>query len=296
MPIAKTYAAQLIEYTSEPFKKDGRTYVMALFKCSRCGGSGNYAYNPKDGSRCFRCGGSGKESAQVRWYTEPEMEAQERAAERKREKIEEDKIATAPLIRREFLKKNGFSEEGFTWIFLGDTFLNKDLIKIAGGVYNSVIGWHIGHEPKVELFDGTVLPYFKASVDEVLTFSEYGFGSFKEEAKDLIQQKTNELNPSTKVSDYVGLIGERLKLVPCSVQKIKGVPSAYGNAKLVVFEDERGNKMVWFTTAAVDAEEKDSILLTGTVKEHSVYRGEKQTTLTRCIIKKAEKEILRDWT
>lgn len=31
--------------------------------CSRCGGSGSYSYNPKDGTRCFGCGGAGKRAA-----------------------------------------------------------------------------------------------------------------------------------------------------------------------------------------------------------------------------------------
>lgn len=34
---------------------------MGDFKtCGRCGGSGRYAYNLKDGSRCYGCGGTGK--------------------------------------------------------------------------------------------------------------------------------------------------------------------------------------------------------------------------------------------
>ena len=28
--------------------------------CSRCGGSGHYSYNQRDGSRCFKCNGRGK--------------------------------------------------------------------------------------------------------------------------------------------------------------------------------------------------------------------------------------------
>jgi hypothetical protein len=32
----------------------------------------------------------------------------------------------------------------------------------------------------------------------------------------------------------------------------------------------------------------DEIFLTGTVKEHKIYKGVKQTILSRCIIKKEE--------
>ena len=35
-------------------------YHKELVKvCSRCGGTGNYSWNQRDGSRCFGCGGSG---------------------------------------------------------------------------------------------------------------------------------------------------------------------------------------------------------------------------------------------
>ena len=39
--------------TPEKLKETG--YV----RCSRCGGSGNYSYNPIHGSTCFQCNGLG---------------------------------------------------------------------------------------------------------------------------------------------------------------------------------------------------------------------------------------------
>jgi hypothetical protein len=42
------------------------------------------------------------------------------------------------------------------------------------------------------------------------------------------------------------------------------------------------------TSCKYDVEIGDHILLTGTVKEHSEYKGVKQTKMSRCILKKEE--------
>lgn len=61
------------------------------------------------------------------------------------------------------------------------------------------------------------------------------------------------------------------------------------------FADEDGNMLVWKTTSSLGYwDENDdwnvvapgeSIKLRGTVKQHSVYNGVKQTVLNRCIVK-----------
>ena len=83
MAVAKSY--ENMEIISEPFLKEGRKYVRVKGACSRCGGSGHYAYNPMDGTRCFRCLGSGKEVHEVRWYTDKERAMLDKAAERRAE-------------------------------------------------------------------------------------------------------------------------------------------------------------------------------------------------------------------
>ena len=56
------------------------------------------------------------------------------------------------------------------------------------------------------------------------------------------------------------------------------------------FKDPDGNKLVWKTssTSLPDLEEGDQVQITGTVKDHSEYKDEKQTVLTRCKIKKID--------
>ena len=68
MPTAKSY--ENMEIVGEPFESEGKMYVHVKGNCPRCGGSGQYSYNPMYGTVCFQCRGSGKQVMDVRWYTE----------------------------------------------------------------------------------------------------------------------------------------------------------------------------------------------------------------------------------
>lgn len=50
------------------------------------------------------------------------------------------------------------------------------------------------------------------------------------------------------------------------------------------FRDKDGNKLVWKTSKWLNLDEGQKVTITGTVKEHSEYREEKQTSLLRCKI------------
>ena len=100
------------------------------------------------------------------------------------------------------------------------------------------------------------------------------------------------------VSEYVGEKGKRLESV-VTLEDVHHweVPSYTpwgGNTikTLYKFRDEAGNIITWATTGfGIDAHKVhtgDKITLRGTVKNHSEYRGEKQTELQRCTYKKVE--------
>lgn len=46
--------------------------------------------------------------------------------------------------------------------------------------------------------------------------------------------------------------------------------------------DCNGNILKWKTSKYVSNEEGSQTVVTATVKEHELYRGEKQTAITRC--------------
>lgn len=91
-------------------------------------------------------------------------------------------------------------------------------------------------------------------------------------------------------SQYVGQVGERIEI------KAEYIGSAhfevrsfygYGTDTMYIhqFKDAAGNKLIWKTSGMIDNNviEKGTIVtVKGTIKEHSEYKDEKQTALTRC--------------
>lgn len=91
------------------------------------------------------------------------------------------------------------------------------------------------------------------------------------------------------VSQYVGEIGERLSVECCfqysawyEVSDPFGRPST---RYIHSFKDVNGNVLIWRTSCWLDLHEGEPVLLTGTVKEHSEYKEQKQTSLLRCKVK-----------
>lgn len=85
------------------------------------------------------------------------------------------------------------------------------------------------------------------------------------------------------ISQYVGVVGQKVS-VKVTVEALIDMPqNAWGTySTLVKMVDEQGNKLAWFASNCPDIEPGDTVTATGTVKSHQDYRGERQTTLTRC--------------
>ena len=93
------------------------------------------------------------------------------------------------------------------------------------------------------------------------------------------------------ISQYVGEIGQRLTIKATFVFGTCW-NTKFGTQYLYNFKDANGNKLTWKTSSIpmvlnsegkdVVINEGDQVTITGTVKEHSEYRDEKQTVLTRC--------------
>lgn len=86
-------------------------------------------------------------------------------------------------------------------------------------------------------------------------------------------------------SDWMGQDGERLREVSAVYDGSFVIgANAYSDTVLASFHTEQGNVLKWFTSRGLGArvERGERLLLTGTVKEHRTYKGERQTILTRC--------------
>lgn len=288
--------------TSEPklirVDRNGTKYYVD-YRCPKCGGTGYInGYEHIDGARCWKCNATGYYETKFKEYT---PEYAQKLADRRRAKA----LKGADERNAKFLAKEGFSADGKAWLVCGDTYSIKDELKNAGAKYSGLFGWHFDHETK-----------YTAVVVDIKDFAEindignYWFGNYTEiveTVKELKRAKENE--NKTVESEYVGEVGDKVEM-EVTYDGRAYFDTAYGTTYIHRFVDSEGNKLVWrtgndlcleeegtrdnFTYVDVDRrkyilcrhyEKGDKLTIKGTIKDHSEYRGEKQTSLTRCKVR-----------
>lgn len=255
--------------------KNGTKY-WADSTCPKCGGSGYisaYYYNAQ--GVCFLCGGNGYHETHWKEYT-PEYQA--KLTERRLAKARK----AAPEKNAKFLRQAGFSEDGRAWIVTGNTYEIKDELKAAGCKWHNLIGWHFDHAENG-------FSCFELSIDEITTKSradEYIWEDY-----DFIAAYIKDLkvkNAPKTGSEYVGEVGSKLELA-VTLKRVFTYETHYSYAGelayIYKFADAEGNTITWKTSKFFEIGEGWTGLIAGTVKEHSEYRGDKQTVLTRCKLK-----------
>lgn len=284
--VAETY--KNYNRIGEPFyNKNGKLATIVRCKCDRCV-KGVYAVGVENGhikphpafnGVCLKCGGTGFLEEEVRLYTKAEYDAMQRNKERakaKREQEREEKMKSEYADKKNaWLLKNGFSAEGETYIITGDSYSIKDELKAAGWHYDPILKWHkadpAGYKDRV----------IKVNVEDCFGFSAWGEGRYLPTAKNFIDNLLDKAKDKSN-SEWVGEVGDRVKQLPVTLISIYGYDGRYGYSQIVKFKDENENIFTWFTAVKINIEIGDSCFLTGTIKKHDEYKGEKTTVLTRC--------------
>lgn len=283
--------------------RNGSKHYEGHVECPKCGGSGMIvhhmengvpSYNWTDSGVCWKCGGSGK--VLDKWIERtPEYQAKLDARRQKKEEERQKKMQEEfDDVLKESLQKWGFTESGLTFLFLGNTFEQKDAIKATGAKFNQILGWHIDH--KVEGFE--FLPY-QIDVEADLQISKsgkiYDINMSRSDMDRLKEKEFRRLHPEQHTSEYKGEIKERLKGLKLTLmfettfenQRPAKYRGCYEDIKwFYSFKDEDGNIFTWIASSPMnsDIQKGDTVILDGTVKEHKEYKGDKQTVLTRCKI------------
>lgn len=177
-----------------------------------------------------------------------------------------------------FFDRMGFSEDGDCYIVLGNTYEIKDQLKQEGARFNPILGWYFS-EPNSKY---NCVHLFRED------FMDKDFGLWyinEQKAEKVVNEIKDDYAERTSKSNYVGEIGERysdiVKLV--NIFTFTSNYSYYGELiGIYKFEDKNGNIIVWKTAFKDNLNENNFYELSGVIKDHSKYRNEKQTTLTRC--------------
>ncbi len=111
------------------------------------------------------------------------------------------------------------------------------------------------------------------------------------EAREKAEREAEEarIKAEKAISQHVGKIGEKIEFkgsyVRSGAWEQKSF-SGYGTETMYVhtFKDSDGNVFTWKTRNGVGLNYGEPVIVRGTVKNHSEYKDEKQTELTRCKI------------
>ena len=246
-------------------------------KCDRCGGLGfivsrvendQYIPIPVDGGVCYKCNGEKVIRKWVKAYTEEEME----------------KLNKSKENQEELLAKWGYDVENpLIWLVGGgSTYEIKDQLKELGCKFNPAFGWYCTHEFDVPCgYDLVSINFY----DVYTWFPLSKKFELKDNAKEIADAAKMPLEPESH-SEYLGEIKERLRDLQVTLTAIHYFDGFYGTSTMYIFQKEE-NVLVWTTSSCkYELEVGEHVLLTGTVKDHKLYKNIKQTVLSRCIIKK----------
>lgn len=258
------------------------TEIYHDYTCRRCGGAGASDKWYYTGKTCWDCGGTGVNPVRpqiVKKYT-PEYEAKLQAKrEARRAKQQAELRAKAEQINEQFLQE--YFPDGKCYVLaVGDPWAVMDELKAAGVEYTNCLGYYFTE--KQDKF-----PTIELTPLEATYTNSYGIKDFDHNLWKLIDAKIKALKP---VSQYVGTVGEKITLTAkydhCAWYETKSF-KGWGTDTVYIhtFITPEGNLLVWKTGIGnIKVDEGDSVQITATVKEHSEYKGDKQTILTRCKI------------
>ena len=168
----------------------------------------------------------------------------------------------------------GFYQDYIT-IFKGNTYYLKNWFSVHEAKYNTIWGWYFPSDRKLP-------DKFPAGISPIKLFWEDICDETKEHLSSLSKINTviDELkNPSS--SCFVGEIGNRYNFY-VKVYKKYRINSDYGLINFYILRDKYDNIYTWSSKKHLSSNKE--YCLRGTVKEHNIYNGQKQTVLTRCSI------------
>lgn len=198
----------------------------------------------------------------VRWYSDKEYAKMYPG---------EAPAATQPL--RPLKEVLGF-EKGYITIFKGNTYEDRDYFKLNAARYHKLWGWYFISTDELPTDIPEDVTPIRLNWEDISTDDN----TLKNDAA--ITAAVESLIYEPDNSEYQGEVGDKLELVVV-VEKAVDLDGYFGRSRMHIFRDYDGNCYVW-TTSARNWEPQTEHHIIGTVKDHKLYKGTKQTVLTRC--------------
>ncbi len=184
-----------------------------------------------------------------------------------------------PTTKLEWFTKNGFNEDGNTYCVIGNSYAIKNELKEKGYIYSPMLKWHAASP--IELPEG--YSHLVISFYDIYEWNDkMGMAYFFENSKEKIEKKFIEAEGPSN-SEFVGTVGERLRNITAVYSSSHGFQGGYGYTYIHTFYVGE-NCLVWMSTKELALPKGQIVDLTGTIKQHELYRNVKTTKLSRCVV------------
>lgn len=225
-------------------------YITESGPCSRCGGAGGSNAWKHTGWTCYRCGGRGTEPRTRRVFTADKLARLNALAEKRAARKQAERDRKAKEQRREFID----------WA--------KPHGKLIGGILMAK--------------GNSFLADIAAKLRRQWTLSPAQL-----EAARRVMDQAAKRTATDAMSQHVGEPKQRIEF-EAVVIGVYETRNQFGHVDIVKMRDLAGNMFTWFASGYTGLVRDDRISIKGTVKKHDVFRGIKQTLITRCKFEKFE--------
>jgi hypothetical protein len=271
--------------------KNGTRYFRVTGPCTKCHGRGYIDYYKHvEAGVCFECNGTGRYETTEKEYTEEYLQHKAELAERREERRRAAWTVEGALEKMGYGHEIGIVTDADGKLSYGEDF---DALK-----RHAACKYEKGCGSLLCRVDNHLVPMATYKIvpvkwDELLEadYEKCELRWKEKGAREALANHTYSFPPKPKYEGgFVGVEGEKVDLV-LKLVKIGGYETFFNGRDAYVavytFEDGNHNKLVWKTQKGIDGDVCDLFKVKGTVKEHSEYRGEKQTVLTRCKVETA---------
>lgn len=203
----------------------------------------------------------------VRWYSEKEYASMYKISK----KSAPPSVATPekPIVKDILGFKNGYIT-----IFKSGKNDYDDYFTLTNARFATLWGWYIiSTENLPDDLPDDVAP---VRLEWNMVGNEDGTLKTEKEVRSAVESL---LYPPTN-SQFYGAIGERPELY-LTIAKTIPIETNWGASTLHIMVDNEENEFIWKTNAKT-LELGKEYHLKGTIKEHNLYKGSRQTVLTRC--------------
>lgn len=164
-------------------------------------------------------------------------------------------------------------------IFKGDTYANLNWFRSSGATYSSLWGWWF------QKIEDLPTDYPEDLTPLILPLAEIQTSAGVMLDDEKIKAVVSALiYPEDEIKgEFIGDIKERLNIY-LTLNRIVSLANYGSVSNIFIFSDDLGNTFTWTTATTPNMEEGHTYNIRGTVKDHRVYKGVRQTVLTRCKI------------